>query len=54
MFNHTSCLYASAQSLVTSTAYGHILSLPANAMLLGTFSFIALVQLVQGVAWKTL
>jgi hypothetical protein len=53
MANYTNCLYVSAQCPVTSTVYGYTPSLLANTTLLSVFSLVAVVQLIQGVAWKT-
>jgi hypothetical protein len=44
----------SAQCPISATAYGYAPSLSVNATLLTAFSLIAVVQLIQGVAWKTL
>jgi hypothetical protein len=52
MATYSNCFQILAQCPVTSTAYGHTLSLPANATLLGTFSLFIAVQVLQGATWK--
>ena len=53
MASYTNCFESSAQCPVTASALGYAPSLPANATLLAVFSLVAVVQLIQGVAWKT-
>jgi hypothetical protein len=44
----------SAQCPISATAYGYAPSFSVNATLLAAFSLIAVVQLIQGAARKTL
>jgi hypothetical protein len=53
MASYTNCFKVSAQCPVTASALGYDPSLPANATFLAVFSLVAVVQLIQGVVWKT-
>jgi hypothetical protein len=53
MASYADCFQLSAQCPVTASALGYVPSLPANATFLAVFSLVAVVQLMQGIAWKT-
>ena len=53
MANYSNCFEVSAQCPDTASALGYTPSLPANVTLLGLFTVLAIVQLIQGAAWKT-
>lgn len=53
MASYANCSHVSAQCPISATVYGYAPSLSVNATLLTAFSLIMVVQLIQGVAWKT-
>jgi hypothetical protein len=53
MASYANCFQVSAQCPISATAYGYVPSLPINATFLTVFGLLAVVQLMQGVAWKT-
>lgn len=53
MATYANCFEVSAQCPATASGIGYAPSLPANITLVAVFSLVTVVQLIQGMAWKT-
>lgn len=53
MAAYINCTQVSPECPVSATVYGYTPSLAANAVFLALFGVVAVIQTVQGIAWKT-